>query len=152
MQKKQLTKAQIQRAYDKKREAQKRANEKRLAHLASPEYRTEQIAKQKDANEKKLLKISSQNYRDKERDKRNAQIAKQIEKDKIKAEERFNNPHISNLKRTTLPPQKTPIKSKGTHGRTRAPFEVQLHDKMAAIGCIACINAGLCFEGEGSYV
>lgn len=56
------------------------------------------------------------------------------------------------MKRITLPTHKKPIKSKGTIGRTRSAFEVELHDKMASIGCIACINSGLSFEGEGGYV
>lgn len=152
MKKKLLTKAQIDRAYQKQREAQKRANLKKLAKVASPEYRAQQIAKQKKTNEKNLLKISSQDYRDKQREKQKAQIAKQFNNDKLKAEERRNNPPSCTLKRSKLPTQEKPIKSKGTHGRTRAAFEVELHDKMAAIGCIACINAGLSFEGEGSYV
>ena len=44
------------------------------------------------------------------------------------------------------------MKTKGMAGRTRTSEEVALHDAMAALGCICCINKGLIQPFSGTPV
>lgn len=52
--------------------------------------------------------------------------------------ERIEAREVSKLKRTT-PARKAAMKTKQ---RPRTPADIELHDRMAALGCIACIKDG----------
>jgi hypothetical protein len=121
----------IEKAKAQQAKARLRAKEK----MNSPEFRLKQKEKAITARAKTIEKQSTPEYRAKQKEKAVAAATRAKAKAKAKP--------IKN---------RTPIKSKGLAGNATNKGEKSLHDKMAAVGCIACINAGLSFDGSGSYV
>ena len=118
----------IQQSYEKKREYQERARARQLEKMQSKEYKDKQLVKAKAAQER------------------------QIEKAKAKAKEAPKKPYSSSLVTRKPLVAKKPMKNKGMAGKTRTKIEMSLHDKMARLGCIACINKGLIQPFSGSPV
>lgn len=111
----------------KQKTQQERARKKQLERINSPEYKAKQLSQRIATNERMR--------------------ARQLEKAKAK-------PVVSSkppAKRPKPIVTRKPLKSKGLAGKARTTSEKSLHDKMAAIGCICCINAGLITIGN-SYV
>lgn len=107
---------------------QKRARQRAIDKANSPEQRSKVMAKAVASQDKAKAKQQTPEY-------------------KAKKESKI-------IKRRAIAPPKPrkAIKSKGLMGKSRNPNEKALHDKIAAIGCIACINAGLASVGDGSHV
>lgn len=122
----------IKQSFEKKLEYQQRMRAKQIAKIQSPEYKVKQLDKAKEANQKRLEKLASKPPSDR----------KVLTQSKASKSPRRNQ---------TLKASK-PIKSKGTMGKARTKSEHALHDKLAAIGCIACINQGLIIPFSGSPV
>ncbi|MEE9647871.1 Ref family recombination enhancement nuclease [Enterobacter soli] len=117
---KQHTAEQIEKQREKQRaaaqRAQTRAREKQLERLASPEYREQQRQKANDALARRRTRAMSPEYR-----------AEQDEKKRRKLE---------------APPAKkrvpTPIRSRGSKGRTPTAEERRFMDAIGKLPCIAC--------------
>jgi|GEM_PF-1100623 len=116
---------------------QKRARQRAIDKANSPEQREKARAKAIASQEKTRAKQQTPEYK-----------AKQKEKAKIA----FDKKIAKNKKSFTKIVTRKPIKSKGLAGKSVSSSEKALHNKMAAVGCIACINAGITTAGEGSYV
>jgi hypothetical protein len=140
------SKKQIEKAIEKQRLAAKRSierqREKQREKQNCPEYRQEQFEKQKAsqerANNRRREKEQSPEFKKKQLEKQKAQQEATIAKSKAKPAK----PKKINVLK------KTPLKSKGLTGRSRKTWEIELHNQMAAIGCICCLNEGLIVEGD----
>jgi hypothetical protein len=156
-------------AFEKQRASVERSRQKMLAKINSPEYK---------AKQKEKAQAASDRYRSKQLDKMNCpkfkeeqvakaivsarkQQAKQIEKNQqIKQDQKKLKQSAANkvfkqakpLKRSTLKKPTKPIKSKGLAGVSRTKSEMSLHDRMASLGCICCINKGLILPFSNSPV
>jgi hypothetical protein len=145
----------ISMSIEKKKEYQERSRQKQLAKMNSVEYKEKQFKKalltQENANEKA----------------RNKQLA--IYKSGPPAQVKSKKPKPPKPPKAPKPPkppkaikqpkllvspskQRKPIKSKGLVGVTRTRAEVELHDIMAALGCICCIKQGLISPFSGTLV
>lgn len=120
---------------EKAKAQQARARLRAKEKMNSPEYKAKQKEKAVAARSKEIEKRSTPEYKAKQKENYIASVAR--------AKTRAKEKPIKN---------RTPIKSKGLAGNARNNSEKSLHDKMAAVGCIACINAGLSFDGAGAYV
>lgn len=107
------------------------ARKKQLEKMNSDEYKQREKIKQKIAQEKLLAKINSDDYKIKQQ--KNAEITKERQRQKQK--EKAKNVMEGKVKKK--------IKYKGLKGINRTTEELMLHDKMAGLGCICCINLGL---------
>mgnify|MGYP003669111732 CR=1 FL=1 len=150
-------------AYEKQRASIERSRQKTLAKMNSPEYKAKQLAQAQASRErsqsKQQDKMNCPIFREEQAAKAFAsakrqqarQIEKQLQKqDEQKRQKKLNAASYPNvvkqpkpLKRTPLKKATEPIKSKGLVGISRTKDEMELHDKMAALGCICCINKGL---------
>ena len=126
--------------YEKQREYQERARLRQIQKAKSPEYKAKQRAAQERALQRKIQKVNTPEYK-----------AKQLEKQKLAAQRRYEKAKGSGFKSISSKPAK-PMKTKGMAGRTRTSEEVVLHDSMAALGCICCINKGLIQPFSGTPV
>lgn len=141
------TKAQIKKALEKQKQSairrMERQREKQLEKQNSPAYRQEQFEKKKAAQERAaarmLQKQQDPEYKQKLIDKQNAK--KEAELQKIKQEQLAPKP-IKEFKKVSK------AKTTGLAGRARKAWEIELHNQMAAIGCICCLNKGLIVEGD----
>lgn len=100
---------------------------------------------QEKARLKQLAKLNSPEYKLKQRQKAEAAYEKAKQKAKSK-------PQNSNPAQHKPQKPKKQLKSKGLLGTTRTRAEVELHDKMASLGCICCIKQGLILPFSGSAV
>lgn len=94
------------------------------------------------ARERQLAKMSSPEYQHKQAEKRKEQVKRQKEKAIARAKTRGAEPK----------PRQKPMKSKGMAGKARNASEKSLHDHMASLGCICCINKGLIAPFAGGPV
>lgn len=92
------------------------------------------------ARQRLLAKVNSEEYKAKQRAKQVAAQLKQREKIKVRG-----------YKPLSTKPRR-PIKSQGMAGKARSSKEMALHDQMAQLGCICCINKGLIQAFSGSPV
>lgn len=126
---------------------QKRAKQRAIDKANSPEQRAKKRLKIIASQEKTRAKQQTPEYKEEQAIKRAVKSAKAFE-NKI-AKSKANWDCTPSLK--TSKPSK-PIKSKGLAGKSVNASEKELHNKIVAIGCIACINAGITTAGDGSYV
>jgi hypothetical protein len=111
--------------------SQEKSRAKKLAKINSTKYKDEQRKKAEKAQDKLVAKINSTEYKEK-------QIAKAVAAQKRQQDKKKEKPtNIVSFK------QKKPIRSKGLKGIPVKSDEKELHDKMASLGCICCINLGL---------
>jgi len=116
---------------EKKKAYQERARQKQIAKINSPEYKAKMQLKAKASYEKAK--------------------AKQAEKRHAKVKTKAKTKTASVRLNTPAKPRK-PIKSKGLLGSPRSKSDIELHDKMAELGCICCIKQGLILPFSGSPV
>lgn len=121
----------MERKRQKQREAQQRQYERQRARQrerqADPAYRQQQHDKAVRSAEKRqakqLERLQSPEYR-----------AQLVEKARQKQDTAASKP--------TAPKKTTPIRSRGTKGRTPTARERQIMDKLGALPCIACSQHG----------
>jgi len=127
--------------------------------MQSPEFKNEQYAKTAASMEKQRAKQLTPEYQEKIREQQAASLQRQIKKQnspdaqakkKAAQEKQFTkNKNSSNIiKITALKPgkplkQKKALKRTSMTGRNKKTYEIELHNKLASIGCICCINLGL---------
>jgi hypothetical protein len=148
--------------YEKKREkqfaAQQRARDKQMAKLNDPVYQAEQLEKKIAQSNKQREKLATPEHQAKVRAQQEASIQRQMEKKKTAdpAKKRKSSTKVATksitagagLKRTSLPKttksiiRKTAIKKTSMAGKTPTRSEKEMHDKIAQIGCICCVNLG----------
>lgn len=128
--------------FEKKRQQQfamkERAIAKQRAKLNDPVYREKQLEKQRAANERYAAKQRAKHDSEEYKAKLLAQQERQREKQRAKTKAK--------------PIKRAPIKATSPKGRTRTAQEVELHDQLAALGCICCINMGLVQPYSGQHV
>jgi hypothetical protein len=116
--------------------------------------REKAIIYQNRAREKQLKKINSPEHKEKEKLKKIAAIKKKQEKQRSRPYKPVSTkPQKPLVTRKPLNSKsQKPIKTKGLKGVARSKAEINLHDKMAALGCICCINANLIIPFSNSPV
>ncbi|MDC8832826.1 Ref family recombination enhancement nuclease [Alteromonas gilva] len=105
---------------------------------------------QERARLKQLAKINSPEYQAKQRAKAEAAFKRKLEKAKAKSQESY--PVKPSLPASKPHKHRKKLKSKGMVGISRNKSEIELHDKMAKLGCICCINQGLISPFSGGPV
>ncbi|OZC00302.1 recombination enhancement function protein [Alteromonas macleodii] len=119
-----------------------------MSFLVTPEKLQKQREQQRRAQEraaaKQKAKLACPEYRikqlEKQRERQERQRAKASEKARMRPP--VAKPLVA----------KKPLRSKGMAGKSRNKTEMSLHDRMAALGCICCINKGLIEPHTGSPV
>jgi hypothetical protein len=127
--------------------------EKQIKKQQSPEFKEAQRVKIKTSFEKQIKKQQSPEFKEAQRVKIKTSFEKQILKQdtpeekpkKIANQNKPNNKPIRKMNISTLktPKQNKELKRTSTKGKARKTFEIELHNKLASIGCICCINLGL---------
>jgi len=123
-----------QKKLEKVQQYQKKQRETYLAKLADPNYREQQYLKQRQAQERAVerrqKKLACPEYRA-------AQFEKQKATQSLRKTKNLTQSRNAKPKR---------IRSRGLYGRAPNAAELVIQNKIAALGCLPCINHGFTFD------